>query len=202
MTLEVHGGAAGRARRDPPAPPDDPGGARRRGGPGAARSSSTTIRPLRLGSALVHASSTDPPLFTRPSPIRRCCTDASICFISKPGHPEPPLGEYLGCPSDQLRDDFGPGSVATHFLAAGAKNYAFKVAVGGDLHHIKTIVKVRGISINSSCSNTVTFENLRSMIRGESERTVVNIPAQIARVSKYHRNCNQTVQQDLESLSN
>ncbi|KAK3915759.1 putative DNA polymerase [Frankliniella fusca] len=109
----------------------------------------------------------------------------SICFISKPGHPEPPLGEYLGCLSDQLKDDYGPGSVATHFLAAGAKNYGYKVAVGGSLNNIKTIVKIRGISINSSCSDTVNFENLRSMIRGESERTVVNIPAQIARVSKW-----------------
>lgn len=86
----------------------------------------------------------------------------SICFLSKVGYPEPPLGKYLGDLTDQLADDYGAGSFCTDFVAGGAKNYAYKVAVGGDLEKIKTVIKVRGISINSSCTDTVTFDRLKN----------------------------------------
>lgn len=88
----------------------------------------------------------------------------------------------MGCLSDQLADDYGVGSFCTEFVSAGAKNYSYKVAVAGDLENIKTVVKVRGLTINSSCSNIVTFERLTSMVRGEFEKTIVPIPAQIVRM--------------------
>ncbi|KAK3926031.1 hypothetical protein KUF71_014280, partial [Frankliniella fusca] len=75
----------------------------------------------------------------------------SICYISRPGEPELPLGTHPGDLTDQIEEDYGPGSFITEFVAGGPKNYAFKVAVGGDVKQIKVCIKVRGISINASC---------------------------------------------------
>ncbi|XP_026280689.2 uncharacterized protein LOC113208067 [Frankliniella occidentalis] len=107
----------------------------------------------------------------------------SICFLSVPGQPDPKLGQFLGDMTDQLADDYGPGSFITEFLAAGPKNYSYKTAVGGDLNNIKTVIKVRGISVNTSSAKTVTFETLKDMILSdEQKQTLVHIPAQIARL--------------------
>jgi hypothetical protein len=106
----------------------------------------------------------------------------SICFLSVPGLPDPPLGPYLGDLTDQLEDDYGPGSFCTEFVSAGAKNYSYKVAVRGDLQNIKTVIKVRGISINNSCSDTVTFDRLKDMVLKDTGKAKINIPAQIVRL--------------------
>lgn len=109
----------------------------------------------------------------------------SIAYIARPGHEDLPLGGYLGCLSDQIADDYGPGSFCMSIVAAGAKNYAIRVCRNNDLKDIIDVVKVRGISINSSCSDVVTFDRLKSMVRGEYEKTRIKIPSQIARVSKW-----------------
>jgi len=106
----------------------------------------------------------------------------SICYLARPGWPDPPLGRYLGDLTNQLEDDYGPNSFCTEFVAAGPKNYSFRVAVGGNLQDIKTVVKVRGISINSSCADVVTFENLKAMVKGEKELVTVHVPSRIDRV--------------------
>lgn len=106
----------------------------------------------------------------------------SICYLARPGWPDPPLGPHLGDLTDQLQDDYGPNSFCTEFVAAGPKNYSYRVAVGGDLQNIKTVIKVRGISINSSCANVVTFENLKKMVFNEKDSITVKIPSRIDRV--------------------
>ncbi|KAK3907377.1 Ectoine dioxygenase [Frankliniella fusca] len=60
--------------------------------------------------------------------------------------------------------------------------YAFKVAVRGDLSNIKVCIKVRGISINASCDELVTFDNLKAMVMGSRDKITVPIPHQIARL--------------------
>lgn len=109
----------------------------------------------------------------------------SICYLHRPGLPDPPVGSHLGCLSNQLFEDYGPKSFCTEFVSAGAKNYAYKVAVGGDLNNIKTVIKVRGISINSSCSDVVTFENLKQMVFREKDLIHVQIPHRIERVPNW-----------------
>ncbi|KAK3915370.1 GTPase Der [Frankliniella fusca] len=76
----------------------------------------------------------------------------SVAYISRPGESELPLGTHLGDLTDQIEEDYGPGSFITEFVAGGPKNYAYKVAVGDDVHNIKVCIKVRGISINTSCA--------------------------------------------------
>ena len=106
-----------------------------------------------------------------------------MCFLSVPGQPDPDLGPYLGQMTDQLSDDFSEGSYCCEFVSAGCKNYAFKVCVAGDPENIKTVIKVRGISINSSCEDTVTFDTLKHMVLSDEKIiTNVGIPTQLARL--------------------
>ncbi|XP_052131334.1 uncharacterized protein LOC127751597 [Frankliniella occidentalis] len=106
----------------------------------------------------------------------------SVAYISRPDQPELRLGTHLGDLTDQIEEDYGPNSYITEFVAGGPKNYAYKVAVGGDTNNIKVCIKVRGISINKSCDSLVTFERLKSMVMGERDKTTVPIPLQITRL--------------------
>jgi len=106
----------------------------------------------------------------------------SVAYISRPGEPDLPLGTHLGDLTDQIEEDYGPGSFITEFAAGGPKNYGFKVCVGGDLNNFKVCIKVRGICINASCEEMVTFENLKAMVMGEFDKLTVPIPRQIARL--------------------
>ncbi|KAK3929177.1 putative DNA polymerase [Frankliniella fusca] len=104
----------------------------------------------------------------------------SVAYISRPGESELPLGTHLGDLTDQIEEDYGPGSFITEFVAGGPKNYAYNVPVGGDVHNIKVCIKVRGISINTSCDDLVTFDNLKVMVMGSRDKITVPIPHQIA----------------------
>jgi len=109
----------------------------------------------------------------------------SVCYISRPGEPDLPTGSHLGDLTDQVEEDYGKRSFITEFAAGGPKNYAYKVAVGGDVANIKVCIKVRGISINSSCDKLVTFEQLKSMVDGTSRSVEIPIPRQIARLPSW-----------------
>ncbi len=70
---------------------------------------------------------------------RVCYMDTdSVIFISKPNLPEPALGDYLG----ELTSEIPPEQYITEFLAAGPKNYAYRLSDGSE--H----VKVRGFTLN------------------------------------------------------
>ncbi|KAK3925220.1 LOW QUALITY PROTEIN: Putative nuclease [Frankliniella fusca] len=106
----------------------------------------------------------------------------SVAYISRPREPDLPIGTHLGDLTDQVQEDYGPGSFITEFVAGGPKNYAYKMAVGRDPTNIKVCIKVRGISINKSCDDLITFDNLKAMVMGNTERLTVPIPHQIARL--------------------
>ncbi|XP_034243509.1 uncharacterized protein LOC117646575 [Thrips palmi] len=106
----------------------------------------------------------------------------SAAYLSRPGEPDLPLGTHLGDLTDQIAEDYGPGSFITEFVAGGPKNYAYKVAVGGDVSNLKVCIKVRGISINQSCEDLVTFDNLKAMVLGEEEKKTIPIHRQITRL--------------------
>ena len=109
----------------------------------------------------------------------------SVAYLSRPGEPDLPLGTHLGDLTDQVAEDYGPGSFITEFVAGGPKNYAYKVAVGGDTRVIKVCIKVRGITINKSCDDLVTFDHLKAMVMGEEENMTIPIPRQIARLANW-----------------
>lgn len=113
-----------------------------------------------------------------------CDTD-SVAYISRPGESDLPLGNHLGDLTDQVADDHGPGSFIVEFCAGGPKNYAYVVAVKGNLNNLKMCIKVRGISINKSCDSLVTFKNLKKMVMGYKDNIIVGIPRQIARLPSW-----------------
>jgi hypothetical protein len=113
-----------------------------------------------------------------------CDTD-SVAWCWRPGGPDLPLGTHLGDLSDQVVEDYGPGSFITEFCAAGPKNYSYVAAEGGNIANRKVCIKVRGITINKSCEAMITFENLKSMVLGERDPITVPIPRQIARLPQW-----------------
>ena len=109
----------------------------------------------------------------------------SLAYLSRPGEPDLPLGTHLGDLTDQVEEDYGPGSFIIEFVAGGPKNYAYKVAVGGDPNNIRVCIKVRGITINISCDDLITFQNLESLVMGTRHSITVPISRQIARLPKW-----------------
>ena len=88
----------------------------------------------------------------------------SIIYISRPGEYDPPLGDYLGEFTDELE-----GDSILEFLSAGAKNYALNLKSG------RTIVKVRGFTLNHTNSQLITFESMKNIIDNKDHHiTTVN----------------------------
>ena len=102
----------------------------------------------------------------------------SVVFHTRPGDWEPPTGDYLG----QLTDEVDPkdGNYIATFVTGGCKNYAYKLDTG------KTVMKVRGITLNVRNSARVNSTTLERMVKGlasgeEEERVTVMDPHKIVR---------------------
>ena len=74
----------------------------------------------------------------------------SVIYVSKPGKPEPPLGNYLGDLTDELDRDY-----ITTFVSGGPKNYAYHTAGG------KSETKVRGITLNHTTLQKINPDVIR-----------------------------------------
>ena len=57
-----------------------------------------------------------------------------------------------------------------------------KIACGGDVNNTKVIIKLRGVTVNQSCSDIVTFDRFKDMVLHGKDPTLIQIPYQIARV--------------------
>ncbi|KAG8138993.1 hypothetical protein E2320_001766, partial [Naja naja] len=66
----------------------------------------------------------------------------------------PPLGDYL----EQLTSEIPPNTSITKFAAAGPKTYGYALSNGS------TVLKVKGITLNSANSVKVNFESLKDLI--------------------------------------
>ncbi|KAG8147991.1 hypothetical protein E2320_023048 [Naja naja] len=78
----------------------------------------------------------------------------SVIFISREGAWSPSLGDYLG----QLTSEIPPNTSITEFAAAGPKTYGYALSNGS------TVLKVKGITLNSANSVKVNFESLKDLI--------------------------------------
>ena len=83
-----------------------------------------------------------------------CDTDSAI-FISNPGDWEPPLGPYLG----DLTNELDEGTYITRYVSGGPKSYAYTTNDG------KSIVKWKGITLNSKNAAIVTPEALIGLVK-------------------------------------
>ncbi|XP_072039103.1 uncharacterized protein [Amphiura filiformis] len=104
----------------------------------------------------------------------------SVVFLSRPGDWEPTTGDYLG----QLTDEVAPhdGNHISTFVTGGCKNYSYTTDTG------KTVMKVRGITLNARNSELVNASTLVRMVKGlkadgenEGEKVTVTDPRKIVR---------------------
>jgi hypothetical protein len=72
----------------------------------------------------------------------------------------PELGNYLGEMTDEVVQDYGPGSYITEFSSGGPKNYAYRVLKpdGSEV----TKVKVKGIAITSEVEKSLNFDLIKN----------------------------------------
>ena len=102
----------------------------------------------------------------------------SVIYVSEPGKPDPPLGNYLGDLTDELNGDH-----ITVFVSGGPKNYAYHTARG------KFETKVRGITLNHATSQKINPGVVQLLVRlytgcDIEARVTVDIPFKIVRDKK------------------
>lgn len=86
-------------------------------------------------------------------------TDSCI-YVSRPGDPEPEVGDYLGQLCDELNGDW-----IIEFISGGPKNYSYRTFTG------KEVCKVRGFSLNFTNSQLINFSAIRDMVVGPYRTT-------------------------------
>ena len=114
-----------------------------------------------------------------------CDTD-SVIFVERVGQDPPvPLGNYLG----DLTDEIPPGYACKRAVFAGAKSYALELVPEEEGASVKTVVKVKGLSLSAEASNTINFDSMSHMVQefarqGHTEAT--EVPQTVFRVrSRY-----------------
>ena len=99
-----------------------------------------------------------------------CDTDSIVFVQPKDEATLVKFGDNLGDMSSELK----PGHIMSEFVSGGPKNYAYKV-VSTITDEIKTICKVRGITLNYSASQLVNFDVIRDMILNRGPLRVVTV---------------------------
>lgn len=87
----------------------------------------------------------------------------SIVFVSREGDVDPPVGNFLGNLSSELK----PGQHITRFATMGPKSYAYVTNDG------KMVVKMKGFALKGQAKDLITFDSILNMLR---TREVVIVP--------------------------
>ena len=96
----------------------------------------------------------------------------SVIYVSSPGKYDPPIGDYLG----ELTNELKKGEHIVEFVSGGPKNYAYKTNRGNEM------CKVRGFTLHVTNSQLINFESVKRMVLDPSETTItVTNPQKICR---------------------
>ena len=114
----------------------------------------------------------------------------SIVYSYKEGEYEPPLGSYLGCLTDEI--DPKDGNFIKTFVSGGPKSYGYQLDTG------KTVMKIRGITLNHNAVKLINFDTLKEMVQPNSnvESVRIPLPGQITRDTKNKRIINKDTHKD------
>ena len=96
----------------------------------------------------------------------------SVIYVSRPGQYDPPMGDYLGELTDELK-----GEHIVEFVSGGPKNYAYRT------NKNKETCKVRGFTLNYTNSQLINFKSVKSIVtdpKSYPNITVTN-PSKICR---------------------
>ena len=108
----------------------------------------------------------------------------SLILRWKPGQYEPKLSDYLGSYTDELQcKNVGcSGCSQQHyiceFIAAGPKNYAYKVDTG------HTVCKVRGFTLKGVNAESINFDTMKELVMAPRDADlsyVIREPSKITR---------------------
>ena len=91
-------------------------------------------------------------------------TDSVIYLSSSTDTYNVPLGDYLGQMTDEL-----DGAHIVEFVSCGTKQYGFITSDG------KTVVKIRGFTIDSAAMNVLNFIGLKTIMMAHMEGRHENI---------------------------
>ena len=102
----------------------------------------------------------------------------SVVYVHEPSKPDPPLGDYLGDLTDELKGDY-----ITTFISGGPKNYGYVTNTG------EAILKIRGITLNYDASKTINVDVMRHLVElyvdcHIQDKVTVTIPYKITRDKK------------------
>ena len=103
----------------------------------------------------------------------------SVVYVHEPGKPDPPLGDYLGDLTDELK-----GGYITTFLSGGPKNYGYVTNTG------EAILKIRGISLTYDATKILNIGTMRDLVDSyvvdgdRHEKVTITIPYKITRDKK------------------
>ena len=102
----------------------------------------------------------------------------SVVYVHEPGKPDPPLGDYLGDLTDELK-----GGYITTFISGGPKNYGYVTNTG------EAILKIRGITLTYDATKSVNIDVMRNFVEQfvdyhDQDRVTINIPYKITRDRK------------------
>jgi G:T-mismatch repair DNA endonuclease (very short patch repair protein) len=107
----------------------------------------------------------------------------SILYLVRPGDEKLPLGNNLGDLTNEL-SGYGHNCYVSKFLCGGPKSYGIEVVnANGDV--VKTIMKVRGITLNYRNSEIVNFAALERMLLHNGSPRVVHNPRKIVRTKTH-----------------
>ena len=103
----------------------------------------------------------------------------SVVYVHEPGKPDPPLGDYLGELTDELKGDY-----ITTFISGGPKNYGYVTNTG------EAILKIRGITLTYDASKTINIGVMHDLVESyvespnQQNKVMINIPYKITRDKK------------------
>ena len=97
-----------------------------------------------------------------------CDTD-SIVFTTSPGEWEPPLGDYLGDLTDEIKDNS-----IVKFVTGGPKNYAYLLQKPNE-DGLLSCCKVRGIILNFKNLIAINFEAIEELVTRKRETGVISV---------------------------
>ena len=84
----------------------------------------------------------------------------SVIYLEEPGQPNPPLGDYLGQFTSELKAD----DYITEFVSGGTKNYGYQTKNG------KVKCKVRGFRLNSEGKTQLNYDVMRQNVLEEIQQ--------------------------------
>jgi DNA polymerase elongation subunit (family B) len=111
----------------------------------------------------------------------------SVLYVHKRLDSDVACGDYLGNLTDEISKEYGPMAKCIAFASLGPKNYCYQVK--DEQNNIRTVIKVKGISLTVKALELITFEQMVDMaIRySNAEKKEIRIPQMQFSTSKHHQ---------------